>query len=101
MSSSARSRPASATSRRELLEGAALLAKAATRAREGDRALIEAAAATLADPQTPEAERRAQALAPELALACARHPDRSRSTLMAPARRDRRGPSACAVRLLV
>jgi starch synthase (maltosyl-transferring) len=69
----------------ELLEGAALLARAAIRAGDGDRALIEAAAATLADPQTPVAKRRAQALAPELALACARHPDRSRSTLMAPA----------------
>jgi starch synthase (maltosyl-transferring) len=69
----------------ELLEGAALLARAATRARDDDRTLIEAAAAALADPQIPEAERRARALAPELALACARHPDRSRSTLMASA----------------
>jgi starch synthase (maltosyl-transferring) len=69
----------------ELLEGAALLARAAARAGGGDRAVIERAAATLADPSTPEVERRAQALAPELALACERHPDRSRSTLMAPA----------------
>ena len=69
----------------ELAEGAALLALAAARARGSDRALIEAAAGVLGDPQIPEAERRERALAPELALACERYPDRSRSTVMAPA----------------
>jgi starch synthase (maltosyl-transferring) len=68
----------------ELLEGAALLSRAAARARGSDRDVIEAAAAALADPQTPEPRRRELALAPELLAACERHPDRSRSTLMAP-----------------
>jgi starch synthase (maltosyl-transferring) len=69
----------------ELLEGATLLAKVAARARGSDREMIEAAAATLADPQTAEPQRREQALAPALRSVCERYPDRSRSTLMAPA----------------
>ncbi|MGD0385399.1 MAG: alpha-1,4-glucan--maltose-1-phosphate maltosyltransferase [Solirubrobacteraceae bacterium] len=68
----------------ELLEGAALFSRAAARARGNDRDAIEAAATALADPRTPEARRRELALAPELLAACERHPDRSRSTLMAP-----------------
>jgi starch synthase (maltosyl-transferring) len=68
----------------ELLEGAALLSRAAARARGSDRDAIEAAAAALADSQTPEPRRRELALAPQLLAACERHPDRSRSTLMAP-----------------
>ena len=69
----------------ELLEGAALLAKAAARAKGGERKLIEAAVAALADPLTPERRRREVALEPELLAACERYPDRSRSTLMEPA----------------
>jgi len=68
----------------ELLEGAALLTAAAARAGGKDRKLIEVAATALADPQIPEGERRERALAPELASACERHPDRSASTRMTP-----------------
>ncbi len=67
----------------ELLEGAALFSRAAARAHGRDREAIEAAAVALADPQTPQQRRRELALAPELLAACERHPDRSRSTLMA------------------
>ncbi len=67
----------------ELAEGAVLLRAAAARADGGDRDLIEAAAAALADPAIAVAERRERAMSPELGRACARHPDRSRSTRMA------------------
>jgi starch synthase (maltosyl-transferring) len=67
----------------ELAEGAALLSAAAGRAGGEDRQLIESAAAALADLQLAEAARCELALAPELAAACERHPDRSRSTRMA------------------
>jgi starch synthase (maltosyl-transferring) len=67
----------------ELAEGAALLSAAAGRAGGEDRQLIESAAAALADPQLAKAARCELALAPELAEACERHPDRSRSSRMA------------------
>ena len=68
--------------RSELLEGALLLRHAAARidaASEGDRALLEAAAATIGG-AAPQGERVAAALAAALAETMARHPDRSRAT---------------------
>ncbi len=69
----------------ELLEGAALLTGVAARASGADRDRIEAAAALLADPQIPQRQRSEQALDAALRSLCDRYPDRSRSTLMAPA----------------
>jgi len=68
----------------ELTEGAALLNRAAARARGADRDLIAAAATALGDRGLPEAQRRERALAPELLATCERYPDRSSSTLMTP-----------------
>src|SRR5579872_2998000 len=57
----------------ELTEGAAILAAAREHARGADAALLEAAAAALADERTPVAERARDALEPSLAAAAERH----------------------------
>jgi len=63
----------------ELLEGAALLGRAAERASDEDRPLLSAQARALGAPGDA-AVRIAAALAPELAACLARHPDRARAT---------------------
>jgi starch synthase (maltosyl-transferring) len=63
----------------ELLEGAALVAAAAARARGRERDWL-AAQADLIGGDAPASPRIAAALAAELAAAIARHPDRSRET---------------------
>jgi starch synthase (maltosyl-transferring) len=67
----------------ELSEGAALLRGVGARAGGDDRALLNAAAAVLEDSTLGNAERATRARNPELLAACERHPDRSRSTLVA------------------
>jgi starch synthase (maltosyl-transferring) len=67
----------------ELSEGAALLRGTAARAGGDDGALLNAAAAVLEDSRLGEAERATRARNPALLAACERHPDRSRSTLVA------------------
>jgi starch synthase (maltosyl-transferring) len=67
----------------ELSEGAARLREAAARARGDDATLLNATAAVLDDPTLGDAERAARALNPDLLAACERHPDRTRSTLVA------------------
>ena len=67
----------------ELAEGADLLREAAARAGGDDRALLNATAAALDDPALGDAERATRALNPDLLAACERHPDRTRSTLVA------------------
>jgi starch synthase (maltosyl-transferring) len=67
----------------ELSEGAVLLGEAADRAQGADRKLIAAAARALADPATPEPDKRARALDEQLAAAVDRHPDRPAATVLA------------------
>src|SRR5581483_11709605 len=63
----------------ELLEGAALVRRAAERATDADRQWLSSEAQALAG-GGPAATRAARALAPELAARVARHPDRTRET---------------------
>ena len=63
----------------ELSEGLVLLRQTLARA-GGDDPVLARAIALLADPSAPPEHRRAAALAPELALTAAGHPDRHRAT---------------------